>query len=95
MIALAGTLSVGPQDRALVESLLPDHIRLTRQEPGCRLFQVVADRCNPDQLLVAERFTDRASFDAHQARTAHSAWGKATAHLTRCYQISEIADPAS
>lgn len=94
MIALAAIITCGPRDRALVESLLPEHIRLTRQEPGCLLFQVVPDRCDPDRLLVAERFVDGAAFAAHQARTANSSWGRATQHLKRAYQVTETTDPA-
>ena len=44
---------------------------------------------DPGRLDVAERFRDRAAFDAHQARTAASAWGAATRHLVRHYRIEE------
>ncbi len=87
-IVLTGTLTCQPADRAMVEALLPEHQRLTREEPGCLLFQIVADRCDPCRFLVAERFTDQAAFAAHQARSKASAWGRATAHLHRAFQIT-------
>ncbi len=89
MISLAGTLIVPKADRAAVEQLLPTHIAATRAEPGCLLVQVVADRCDPGRYLVAERFTSRAAFDAHQFRAQASVWGRATAHLARQYQVTD------
>lgn len=67
---------------------LPDHIRLTRAEPGCLSFEV-----NPtdDPLVwqVAERFIDRPAFEAHQARARASGFAAATADILRDYTISE------
>lgn len=88
MICLTGFLLVPEPDRAMVERRLPDHIAATKAEPGCLFFQVQPDRCDPGRWLVAERFADRASFDAHQTRSRASDWGRATAHLTRQFQIT-------
>ncbi len=93
MIRLAGTLRcAAPQDAALVSRLLPEHIRLTRAEPGCLGFTVTP---LPDGLswAVDERFSDRPAFTAHQARAAGSAWGQQTAHVARDYRISEEDPP--
>ncbi len=87
-IALTGTLICQPADRAMVEALLPEHLRLTREEPEYLLFQIVADRCDPCRFFVAERFTDQAAFAAHQVRSKASAWGRATTHLHRAFQIT-------
>jgi quinol monooxygenase YgiN len=89
MIRLTGTLRCAtPEDSALVGRLLPDHIRLTRAEPGCLSFTVSPAE---DGLIwaVEETFADRAAFQAHQARTVASDWGRATAHIPRAYQIAE------
>jgi quinol monooxygenase YgiN len=89
MIRLTGTLRCAtPEDSALVGHLLPDHIRLTRAEPGCLSFTVSPAE---DGLIwaVDETFADRAAFQAHQARTVASDWGRATAHIPRSYQIAE------
>jgi len=89
MIRLTGTLRCAtPEDAHLVERLLPDHIRLSRASAGCLSFTVLPQ---PDGLTwaVDETFADRAAFQAHQARTAKSEWGQATAHIPRSYQIVE------
>ena len=62
-----------------VAALLPEHIRLTRSEPGCLRFEVVRSMADPVRFAVYETFTDRQAFDAHQARTRAS---KARACLT-------------
>ena len=89
MIRLAGTLIVPQTDKAMVAALLPAHIEATRAEPGCLMFQVVADRCDPTRYLVAERFASRTAFDAHQARAQNSEWGRTTAHLERQFQVTD------
>ena len=90
MITLSGRLISGNAVEAdLVASLLPEHIRLTRAEPGCLSFSVTRTS-DPLVWQVEERFTDRAAFDAHQARNRASAWYKATAHLRRDYRSSGL-----
>jgi quinol monooxygenase YgiN len=89
MIRLTGTLRCAtPEDARLVERLLPDHIRLSRASAGCLSFTVLPQE---DGLTwaVDETFADRAAFQAHQARTVASHWGRATAHIPRSYQIVE------
>lgn len=72
----------------LIRRYLPEHIRLTRAEPGCLSFAVVQ---SDDPLIwqVAEQFVDRAAFEAHQARTRASAWGRATAGIVREFEVRE------
>jgi quinol monooxygenase YgiN len=72
----------------LVEAHLREHARLTRAEAGCVSFEV---RQTNDPLLweVREEFVDGAALEAHQARTARSAWAKATAGIKRAYIRSE------
>jgi quinol monooxygenase YgiN len=89
MIRLSGSLSCASQDdAALVKRLLPEHMRLTLAEPGCLSFTVLP---TDDGLswTVDETFADRAAFQAHQARTLASDWGRSTAHIPRSYQIAE------
>lgn len=85
-VTLRGWIEVPPAEIAGLGALLDEHVRLTRAEPGCLAFEVTP---GPARLDVAERFRDRAAFDAHQARTAASAWGAATRHLQRHYRIEE------
>lgn len=68
---------------------LPEHIILTRAEPGCLSFHVTP---TTDPLVwdVAERFEDDTVFAAHQARVATSEWGRATAGIERRYTIERV-----
>lgn len=91
MITLTGHVELPADRRAAVLAALPDHIAASRAEPGCLSFEVTFDPDHPDRLNVAERFVDRAAFDAHQARTRASAWARVTAGLSRQYQIKEHA----
>jgi quinol monooxygenase YgiN len=89
MIHLRGRLICAShaQARAVIMAL-PDHIRLTRAEPGCLSFDVTP---SDDPLIwqVAECFADRAAFDAHQARLAGTEWAVQTAGIARDYTITE------
>ena len=89
-VALTGHLRCADQAEAdRVQAGLATHTRLTRAEPGCLSFDVTP---TDDPLVwhVAELFTDRAAFDAHQVRAAVSDWAKLTAGITRDYKITEI-----
>ncbi|MCP5036534.1 MAG: antibiotic biosynthesis monooxygenase [Rhodobacteraceae bacterium] len=89
-LRLSGYLDV-PTDRLkAVGAALPEHIRLTLAEPGCLSFSVTSDPVNTGRFLVAEIFSDRAAFEAHQARVKTSDWGQITAGLAREYQIEEV-----
>lgn len=86
MIRLTGTLdsSRAPEP---VRRALPAHIAASRSEPGCLRFEVREDPEHPGLFHVSESFTDQAAFDAHQTRTADSAWGRITAGFPRKYGI--------
>lgn len=92
MIRLRGQLVCMTQDEAqAVADHLPEHIRLTRAEPGCLVFDVTQ---TDDPLVweVMEAFRNRADFDAHQARTRVSAWFAATRHIMRDFRMEEVGD---
>lgn len=74
----------------VVRAMLPDHIRLSRAEPGCLAFDV---RPTDDPLIWAldETFLDAAAFAAHQARTKASPWWTATQQIARDFQIDDTA----
>jgi quinol monooxygenase YgiN len=87
-VSLTGSLICADDEQArIVRSHLPEHIRLTRAEPGCEMFEVTP--ASDWVWNVAERFTDRAAFDAHQARTKASAWGQATLGIKRDFTLRE------
>ncbi|MCR2791661.1 antibiotic biosynthesis monooxygenase [Microbacterium sp. zg.Y625] len=74
------------EEDALVREHLARHVALTRAEPGCLAFDVVASAV-PWVWDVAERFADGASFREHQARVHASEWGAATAGIERRYTV--------
>ena len=72
-----------------VAGLLREHIRQTQREPGCLVFEVVRSMSDPVRFAVREVFASRPEFDAHQARTRASVWGRATHGIPRDYIITE------
>ena len=90
-IRLTGHIDVPPARRDAVAAALPDHIRLTRAEPGCLRFEVTPDAAVPGRWQVAELFASRKAFEAHQARAGASPWAAATDGIDRHFRIEEIA----
>jgi len=91
-VHLTGQLRCASRHEAdLVRRHLPEHLRLTRAEPGCLAFDV-APTDDPLVWRVEEAFADRAAFRAHQRRTRASAWWTATATIAREYRNTGL-DP--
>jgi len=89
-IVLSGFLRCRTLEEAdRVAAILPEHIRLTRAEPGCQSFEVVRSMADPVCFAVREVFRDREAFESHQARTRASPWWRATKGIPRDYTISE------
>jgi quinol monooxygenase YgiN len=86
-VFLDGYMEVPPERLAAVTGALPDHIALTRAEPGCVAFGVTPSPDHPDRFLVSEIFADQTAFDAHQLRAKASVWAEVTAGLPRHYII--------
>ncbi|GGX62134.1 antibiotic biosynthesis monooxygenase [Tateyamaria omphalii] len=86
-VTLDGVLRCATEAEAeRVRAALPEHVRLTRAEPGCIRFDVLSTD-DPMIWTVSEEFTDPAAFEAHQMRTANSVWAKKTAGIAREYTI--------
>lgn len=91
-VQLSGYLTCKNSSEAdLVVEYLPEHVALTRAEPGCISF-VVEQSDNPLVWTVKERFTDSEAFRAHQARVAASAWGSMTSAIERDYTVVGLED---
>ena len=89
-VTLSGRLICADADQAdRVRAHLPDHLALTLAEPGCLSFSVTPT-ADPLVWQVEETFADAAAFHAHQARTRASAWGTATAGITREYKVQGL-----
>lgn len=86
-VSLEGVLVCADDaEAARVRELLPEHIALTRAEPGCLAFDVLP--ASPFEWTVNERFRDRDALAAHQERAAASAWGRGTAGIQRRYTVT-------
>ncbi|WP_299653560.1 putative quinol monooxygenase [uncultured Tateyamaria sp.] len=86
-VTLDGFLRCASEDEAArVRAALPQHVQLTRAEPGCIRFDVTPTD-DPLVWTVSEEFTDPAAFDAHQTRAGASDWARATAGIARDYTI--------
>ena len=81
---LRGTLTVPEEKRHEVREALGEHVRLTREEPGCLSFEVA--EAEPGVFEVAESFRDAAAFEAHQKRMFHSDWAVRTEGMARNYE---------
>ena len=79
--------SLDESDR--VAALLPDHIRLTRTEPGCLVFEVIRSMSDPVRFAVREVFACQADFEAHQTRARAALWGRATKGIPRDYMFTD------
>lgn len=88
-IYLTGHIDVPMHLLDAVVQALPDHVRATRAEPGCRLFQVTQCIDRPTRFIVEEAFIDRLAFEAHQQRVSESDWGTLTTDVVRSYKITE------
>lgn len=89
-VTLEGYIQV-PEDRLDdVRTALVEHIKLTRAEPGCLRFEVVASQTKMGRFDVSEEFLDKAAFEAHQARVKSSDWGRITQGIPRDYEISGL-----
>lgn len=88
VVRLSGTLTCGSEaERRLVLECLPEHVRLTRQEPGCISFDVIQSPDDPMVWMVDERFSSQEAFDDHQQRTRASVWGQRTRLIARDYRV--------
>ncbi len=93
-VILKGFIQVSSGDLDKIKSHLDDHIRLTRDEPGCLIFSVSQRKADPSIFDVHEVFEDAASYTAHQTRTKLSRWGKATRNVERHYEVSGLVPPS-
>ena len=86
MTTLTGTLTCKSEaDLEMVKTYLPEHIRLSRAEPGCLKFEVTQGE-DPMVWHLDEAFKDAKAFEAHQTRTKATIWAEKSAHLARDFQ---------
>jgi len=87
-VTLQGHIIVPDAELEIVKAALVKHIGLTRQEPGCIVFEVIQVPEQLNRFNVYEEFVDQAAFDQHQQRVRDSDWGRITVNVERHYHIS-------
>ena len=89
-IHVTGRLICQTEEQAgIARTHLPEHIRLSREEPGNLRFDLTQGD-DPMVWHLDELFESAEAFAAHQARTKESAWGKASAGITRDFTVTEV-----
>lgn len=71
-VILKGFIIIPADNKQMILSALEKHIKLTRQEVGCIVFDIMADDVCQDKYWVYEEFVDKAAFELHQARVRSS-----------------------
>lgn len=90
MVALEGRLICADAAQMMTAlAMLPEHVELSRAEPGCLRFDVWQDD-DPLVWNLAELFRDDVAFSAHQDRMAASPWGRESRALTRDFTRREV-----
>lgn len=90
LIALSGHLICHDMTQLMLAmDLLPDHVALSRAEPGNLRFDLSQTE-DPLIWRLDELFTDAEAFAAHQARNAASDWGRNSTALGRDFSRTEI-----
>lgn len=87
-IILKGHITVPASQLDLVRKALEAHIRLTREEEGCLVFNVDQREDEPLVFDVYEEFVNQEAFDIHQASVQQSNWGAASKDVLREYRIT-------
>ncbi len=87
-VTLSGHIEVPAVELSKITVALEKHMALTREEPGCIVFEVVQDSEEPTMFTVYEEFVDQAAFDSHQNRVLASSWSEATKNVVRHYKIT-------
>ncbi|WP_022706724.1 GNAT family N-acetyltransferase [Paracoccus zeaxanthinifaciens] len=90
MVALTGRLTCADAGQMMTAlNLLPDHVTLSRAESGNLRFDLWQDD-DPLVWHLSELFRDGAAFEAHQARTADSPWGRESTQFARDFQRHDV-----
>lgn len=87
-VTLQGCITVPQSQLEAVKEALIEHIKLTKQEDGCLVFNVTQRDGDPLVFDVYEEYSSDDAFSAHQTRAKASAWGAATTEVERDYEIT-------
>ncbi|MGC9419484.1 MAG: putative quinol monooxygenase [Rhodovulum sp.] len=89
-VILSGYFLAPPAHLEAIRGALPEHIQLTRAEPGCLCFDVTEDTEQPGRFNVYEEFADAEALRAHRRRCDASAWGWIARDADRRYTVTGL-----
>lgn len=87
---LSGYFKVPPAHLIEIRAALPQHIRLSRAEPGCLCFDITEDPDQPGLFNVYEEFTDAEALRAHRRRCDASHWAWVSREIQRHYTVTGL-----
>ena len=70
MFVLQVNIRIKPENVDAWIKMALENARQSRQEPGCRQFEVLVDPNDRTRVMLFERYDDDKAFDAHQ-QTPH------------------------
>jgi len=86
-IYLSGHFDVAKQHIQETLLLLPEHIKLSREEKGCLDFRVTQSKKTEGRFQVFEKFNSKRAYLYHQKRIKNSKWKNIMKKLKRDYEI--------
>jgi quinol monooxygenase YgiN len=92
MIMVTGSVTAREDCLDEIRKLSLEHVRRSRQEPGCIAHAVHADCENPLRLVFIEQWADRAALSAHFAVPASRDFVRALQPLASASSTLEIYD---
>lgn len=87
-VKISGTLTASGADIEIARRLIPEHVALSRAEPGCLKFNLEEAPDTPGLWVLDEEFADQSAFDFHQQRTRASQWGQASTNMVRDFTVA-------
>jgi len=88
-IVLTGYVIIPEADFDAISEAMPEHIRLTLEEPGCLSFKITPDKSDPLRFSVYEEFIDMAALKFHQKRSREGHWHEVTKNMERHFSIMD------
>ena len=86
-IYLSGHIDVAKQYAKETLSILPEHIRLTKEEKGCLEFRVIQCQKIEGRFHIYEKFKSKSAYLFHQKRSKNSRWNNIAEKIKRNYEI--------
>ena len=81
MISLFVTIDIKPGCQDAFLAATRDNHQNALKEPGCQVFDVLADESIPTRFYLYERYLDQAAIDAHRASDHFKRWDAAMGPL--------------